>query len=106
MDNLLLVKQLSGEIRQVATVIPLPLASVRQLPTVQFVAESVSSLPQNGCPVCRGIGVKFGVEYAHGRAYGRYESMGLGWRFDDWATRSSRGQCRRVTCPNGCIPNN
>jgi len=32
--------------------------------TVQFALESVSSLPWNHCPVCSGIRVQFGVEYA------------------------------------------
>jgi hypothetical protein len=41
----------------------LPLAYFRPLQTVQFGAESVSSLRWNGCPVCRGIGVQFGVEW-------------------------------------------
>ena len=32
--------------------------------TVQFAVESLSSLLWNHCPVCRGIGVQFAVEYA------------------------------------------
>ncbi|WP_291981951.1 hypothetical protein [Candidatus Accumulibacter sp. ACC005] len=35
--------------------------------TVQFALESVSSLPWNHCPVCSGIRVQFGVEYATNR---------------------------------------
>ena len=30
----------------------------------QFALESVSTLPWNDCPLCRGIGVQVGVEYA------------------------------------------
>src|SRR5437868_11350593 len=54
MDNLLLVKQPSGKIRQVATVIPLP-----PVPSGRF---KLSSLERNQCPVCAGMGVQFAVE--------------------------------------------
>jgi hypothetical protein len=40
--------------------VPLPLYF-----TVQFAVESVSSLRWNGCPVCRGMRVQFGAEFAH-----------------------------------------
>ena len=32
--------------------------------TVQFAVESLSTLRWNQCPVCRGLAVQFGVEYA------------------------------------------
>ena len=43
---------------------------LRHIFTVQFALESVSTLPWNDCPVCRGIGVQVGVEYAS-FSYGR-----------------------------------
>ena len=50
-----------GKSAEGATVIPR--ATILQM-TVQFALESVSSLPWNHCPVCSGIRVQFGVEYA------------------------------------------
>jgi len=35
------------------------------LQTVQFAVELLSTLVWNHCPVCRGISVQFGLEYAH-----------------------------------------
>jgi hypothetical protein len=83
MDNLLLVKQSSGKIRQIATVIPLslaPLQAASNCPVwsgigVQFALERVSSLPWNECPVWRGLGVQFAVEYARWR----YRRVGCHW---------------------------
>jgi predicted transcriptional regulator len=42
---------------------------LRQITTVQFALESVSTLPWNDCPVCRGIRVQFGLEYASQEAF-------------------------------------